>query len=265
MSPLRALAALGLGLAGLLATPADALDCRRESFDNHSFSLCRLNPAEGDLRLFLNNAEGVPYGDFDAVQAAFPGKRLAFAMNAGMYHPDRAPVGYYVEDGEPMARLLTGASAGNFGLLPNGILCLNGDKARVIETLRFVEQEPVCRYATQSGPMLVIDGELHPRFLESSNSRYVRNGVGTSPDGEEAVFVISDEPVSFWEFGRFFKDFLGMQQALFFDGNVSRLHAPDFGRSDSGREMGPIVGLLLDPIVPPPEAGAEVDQGGAGG
>ncbi|WP_373355376.1 phosphodiester glycosidase family protein [Pseudoroseicyclus sp. CXY001] len=234
-----------------LAGPAAALDCRRESFEGRSYALCRLSPEEGDLRLFLNDANGQPFGEFSAVEAAFPDKRLVFAMNAGMYHPDRAAVGYYVEGGEAQTRLLTSASPGNFGLLPNGVLCLTADSAEVIETRRFAEEEPACDYATQSGPMLVIDGKLHPRFLESSTSRYVRNGVGTSASGDEAVFVISDEPVTFWEFGSFFRDFLGIDQALFLDGNVSRLHAPDFGRSDAGRAMGPIVGLLVDP----PEGG----------
>ncbi|NDU99742.1 phosphodiester glycosidase family protein [Pseudoroseicyclus tamaricis] len=257
MIPRLALAAL----FALLAAPSVALDCRRESFEGRSFSLCRVSPSEGELRLFLDDAEGQPYGSFEAVQEAHPDRRLAFAMNAGMYHPDRSPVGHYVEEGEEVMRLLTNASPGNFGLLPNGVLCLNDDSARVIETLRFADESPACRYATQSGPMLVIDGELHPRFLESSTSRFVRNGVGTTPEGDEATFVISDEPVTFWEFGRFFRDFLGLDQALFFDGNVSRLHAPDFGRSDMGRSMGPIVGLLVPPIVD----GGEVDPAGAGG
>jgi uncharacterized protein YigE (DUF2233 family) len=114
----------------------------------------------------------------------------------------------------------------------------------VVETLRFEAEKPECRDATQSGPMLVIDGALHPRFLPNSTSRYIRNGVGTTDAGDLAVFAISNAPVTFHEFGRFFRDHLGLPQALYFDGNVSRLHAPGLGRSDAGFVLGPIVGVL---------------------
>ena len=93
--------------------------------------------------------------------------------------------------------------------------------------------------------MLVIDGALHPRFLENSNSRYIRNGVGTSNDGKIATFVISDAPVNFHTFGRVFRDYLGLRNALYFDGNVSRLRAPDLGRDDTGfAPLGPIIGVV---------------------
>ncbi|KAG1715271.1 Ribosome-binding factor A [Nymphon striatum] len=140
---------------------------------------------------------------------------------------------------------LPNAGPGNFGLLPNGILCLRDGRADVIETLKFRDTAPDCTHATQSGPMLVIDGELHPRFLPDSTSRYIRNGVGTSADGTQAVFVISDTSVTFHEFGSFFRDALEMPNALFLDGNVSRLYAPELGRADSGRRMGPIVGVVI--------------------
>jgi uncharacterized protein YigE (DUF2233 family) len=93
--------------------------------------------------------------------------------------------------------------------------------------------------------MLVIDGALHPRFLPDATSRFVRNGVGISPDGRTAHFLISDGPVTFQEFARAFRDGLGVPQALYFDGNVSRLYAPELGRADSGRRLGPIVGLVV--------------------
>mgnify|MGYP000971683221 FL=1 len=93
--------------------------------------------------------------------------------------------------------------------------------------------------------MLVIDGALHPRFLKDGTSRYIRNGVGTSADGKRAVFVISDAPVNFHTFGRYFRDVVQVPQALYFDGKVSRLFAPEIGRSDFGFSLGPIVGVAV--------------------
>ena len=232
-------------LLAVAAAPAAGLDCRRISFEGNRYDVCEVDPATDVLRTFLGDAEGRPLGSFGAVEAA-AGRPLLFAMNGGMYHPDRAPVGLYIEDGAVVREAVTSAGPGNFGLLPNGVLCIEDGRARVIETLDYVASPPACRYATQSGPMLVIDGALHPRFLPRSTSRHVRNGVGTSTDGDRAAFAMSADPVTFYEFARLFRDALGLPQALYLDGNVSRLHAPALGRSDGGFAMGPIVGVLGD-------------------
>ena len=92
--------------------------------------------------------------------------------------------------------------------------------------------------------MLVIDGALHPRFLADSPSVNLRNGVGVSDDGQRAVFAISNDPVNFHLFSRLFREGLGLNNALFLDGSISRLHAPELGRSDWGVPMGPVVGLV---------------------
>ena len=114
----------------------------------------------------------------------------------------------------------------------------------VIETLTFDMQKPTCRFASQSGPMLVIGGELHPRFLVESDSLYIRNGVGVSADGKTAYFAISNAAVNFYVFARLFRDGLGAPNALFFDGHISRLYAPQLGRSDIGFPIGPMVGVV---------------------
>ena len=235
----RALAALALASA---ATPAAAVECRDMRFEGIPYTLCEAAPREERLRLFLNDEEGRPFGDFAALEAERG--PLAFAMNAGMYHADRRPVGLYVEDGEQVAPLVPGPGPGNFGLVPNGVLCLSDDGAFVLESAAWAEGGRACDDATQSGPMLLIGGEIHPRFRPDSDSRNIRNGVGTSADGTRAVFALSRRPVTFWEFARLFRDGLGLPDALYLDGRVSRLHAPALGRSDRGARMGPIVGIL---------------------
>jgi uncharacterized protein YigE (DUF2233 family) len=228
---------------GALAVPASAA-CRSITFDDLPYTVCEVIAGQ-DLRLFLNGTDGV-LGSFSAVNArlAGEGRRLAFAMNAGMYHSDRRPVGLYIENGVETAPIVTREGPGNFGLLPNGVFCILSDRLAVIESRAFAESPPACRFATQSGPMLVIGGALHPRFLPDSTSRYVRNGVGVSADGTRAVFAISDRVVTFHQFARLFRDGLGLPDALYLDGSISRLHAPALDRSDGGFAMGPIVGLV---------------------
>ena len=229
-----------------LASPAAGEVCRTERFAETGFTVCEVQAGD-DLRLFLNGADGKPLSGFDRVSAVLEaeGRRLVFAMNAGMYHPDRSPVGLYVEDGKALHRIVTRAGPGNFGLLPNGVFCIRDGTFAVIESRRYAEEKPLCRYATQSGPMLVIDGKLHPKFVAESSSLFYRNGVGVSADGRTAWFAISDAPVNFHAFAQFFRDALGAPQALYFDGNISRLYAPDIGRNDLGFPMGPMVGLAV--------------------
>lgn len=229
------------------ALPAWAVTCENLTYQANRYTICTVDLAEDDLRLFLYDDTNAPYGQFSAVDRALraQGETLSFAMNAGMYHEDRAPVGHYVENGQEVMRVIANPGPGNFGLLPNGILCLRPGRADVFETLDFVAQAPACTYATQSGPMLVIDGALHPRFLPDSTSRFIRNGVGTSADGTQAVFAISNNAVTFHDFGTLFRDHLNLPNALFFDGNISRLYAPDLGRDDFGFALGPMIGVVV--------------------
>lgn len=238
---MRAVLALILSLAPVAATAAG---CRDTSFEGASYTVCEVTAGE-DLQLFHSGPDGA-YGSFRNVDAALgaEGKALGFAMNAGMYHRDLAPVGLYVEDGVQVSKLVTRDGPGNFGLLPNGVFCI-GEGFRVVESRAFKAERPDCRYATQSGPMLVIGGELHPKLLPESDSTYVRNGVGVSGDGQRAVFAISNDAVNFHSFARFFRDELGLPDALYFDGNISRLYAPELGRHDGGFPMGPIVGTVV--------------------
>jgi len=235
--------ALVLGLAGQLAAAAD---CEDRSYGGRSYTICEVDATREEIRLFLKDETGKLLGQFFAVDAGLKaqGQRLGFAMNAGMYHEDRSPVGHYRENGTELMRVIPNAGPGNFGMLPNGVFCVRAGRADVIETRRFLREAPDCVQATQSGPMLVIDGALHPRFLRDSDSRFLRNGVATSADGGRAVFVISNERVTFYEMASFVRDALKLPQALYFDGNVSRLYAPGLGRADAGFLLGPIVGVV---------------------
>jgi uncharacterized protein YigE (DUF2233 family) len=236
-------------IAFLLAWPsvlaANTVSCSAEVFEGNRLTVCRVDAQEADLRLFLRDAGGKILGQFDAVQDGLKdGQSLVFAMNGGMYHPNRKPVGYYVENGKAEQRLYPNAGPGNFGLVPNGVFCIREGRADVIESKTFEANPVACSYATQSGPMLVIDGALHPKFLPQSTSKFIRNGVGTSTDGHQAIFVKSENAVNFHSFARYFRDVLKLPQALFLDGKISRLHAPEINRSDPGFWMGPIIGAV---------------------
>jgi len=238
-------ALLGL-LAALYAAPVAAVECSDIAYDGNRYTVCEVDASKEQLQLFLRDEQGNVYGQFSLIDAALArdGQKLAFATNAGMYHADRSPVGLYIENQQQQMRLIPNAGPGNFGLLPNGVFCMREGRADVYESLAYRDSGINCTHATQSGPMLVIDGALHPRFLVDSNSYYIRNGVGTSADGKRVVFAISRNAVTFHQFGRLFRDHLNLPSALYFDGNISRLHAPSVSRSDNGFMMGPVVGVV---------------------
>lgn len=219
------------------------MPCQTVTFEGIPITWCAAKAGQ-DVRLWLKDASGALIGTPERLKAQLaPGERLVFAMNAGMYAPSREPVGLYVENGVEQHPIVTAEGPGNFGLLPNGVFCV-GERFAVVESRAFAASPLPCRHATQSGPMLVIDGALHPRFLPESDSTYIRNGVGVSADGQTAWFAIADRPLTFHRFARFFRDALGAQNALYLDGSVSRLIVPGEGRADFGLPMGPIIGLV---------------------
>jgi len=242
LAALPALAAFASGPAGA-AEPAK--NCRKITHQSASYVVCTFDLRKHDLRLFLNDASGAPYGSFRALRAdlASRGMALPFAMNAGMYHRDRSPVGYYVEGRRKLKNAVTGPGPGNFHMRPNGIFFIEGKTAGVMESRAFLKRNRRPDYATQSGPMLVIGGKLHPRFLKGSEFRKRRNGVGVI-NRHEVVFAISNSAVSFHDFATLFRDKLACRNALFLDGTISSLHAPEIGRADFLFPVGPIVGVI---------------------
>lgn len=235
-----------IALAAVTAQTAAAAACHASAQGETRYVVCEFDPAAEDIRLFLNDSSGAPFGDFGPVAAALKenGETLVFAMNAGMYHKDRSPVGLYVEDGVEKKKISTRNGPGNFHLIPNGVFWIENAGAHVRDTDTYLgAAHDVTGYATQSGPMLVIGGAIHPKFLIDATSRKRRNGVGVRKDGS-VVFALSDTPVTFYEFATYFRDVLKTPNALYLDGAISRLYAPELSRNDPGARMGPIVGVV---------------------
>jgi len=242
---LAAFGALAALLAPFAAAPAAAAPaCAPREFNGARYTVCSFDARRDDIRLYWADAQHKPYGGFAALSQDLTAHRrtLRFAMNAGMFGDDLAPVGLYVEDGKRRVRADTRAGPSNFHLLPNGVFWVGDGVAGVAETARYLADAPAARYATQSGPMLVIDGRIHPKILPTGTSEKIRNGVCVR-DGTTAVFAIAEEPVTFYAFALLFRDGLGCANALFLDGSVSSLYAPELGRDDELTPLGPMIGV----------------------
>jgi uncharacterized protein YigE (DUF2233 family) len=223
---------------------AAAGPCADLQADGRSYTVCRFDPAKADLRLFWRGPDKTPLKSFGAAAATLaPDEKLVFAMNAGMYDDKQAPLGLYIEKGVELKRANLRGGSGNFHLKPNGVFYLADGKGGVLETSEFLKLRPKADYATQSGPMLVVNGKIHPRIHAEGVSEKVRNGVGVDGKGE-VVFAISNGAVTFHRFASLFRDALGCDNALFFDGSISALYAPDLGRNDFTAPLGPMVGAV---------------------
>jgi uncharacterized protein YigE (DUF2233 family) len=223
--------------------------CSQQFFDGSQFTVC--NPGNGDLKMFAAGPKEQPVRRFADLETRISTGRVAFAMNAGMFDTGGHPIGLAIVDGRQVHAINLRRGGGNFHLLPNGVFLLRkGGRAEVVRSDEFKPSANI-RLATQSGPMLVIEGKLHPKIEADGPSRNVRNGVGVTSIGK-ALFVISDEPVSFGKFARFFRDGLHTPNALFLDGAVSSLWDPANARQDAGVPLGPII-VAFKPAASTPD------------
>ena len=213
--------------------------CERVTFEGVPLTHCIADPAMHRIETAL----GPPYRSFAALtdDLGEKAKTVAFAVNGGMFGDDGKPIGYYVEDGKRLKTLNRAEGGGNFHLKPNGVFFGSGGQWRVMTSDDFyhkVADRP--EFGTQSGPMLVIAGKLHPALAAEGPSKLIRNGVGVDAAGR-AHFVLSEAPVSFGRFARYFRDRAKTANALYLDGSVSALWNPATNRRDESVPLGPLI------------------------
>jgi uncharacterized protein YigE (DUF2233 family) len=211
--------------------------------DESKFLFYEVNPTKRNLAFYWKSENGQPFKTFKNLKTELDkkDKKLVFAMNAGMFKTDFSPLGLYIENGKTITELNATKNAyGNFYLQPNGIFYLTKENKAVICTTKNFKPNINIQYATQSGPMLVIDGKLHPKFTKGSTSLHFRNGVGILPNGN-LLFVMSKEKVNFHSFATFFKN-KKCENALYLDGFVSKTYLPAKDANDLGGNFGVIIG-----------------------
>ena len=196
-----------------------------------------------DLRLYWKNDTGQIFGNIGKLKDWLDtkGEKLVFAMNAGMFKPDHSPQGLFIQDQKIVEKLDTASGDGNFYLKPNGIFYTStGNQAVICKTEDFGNNREI-KYATQSGPMLVTDGQIHPAFKAGSTNLHIRNGVGILPDGK-VLFALSKDKINLYDFASYFKS-AGCRNALYLDGFVSRMYLPEKNWIQTDGDFGVIMGV----------------------
>lgn len=218
--------------------------------DNHGnrFDVVRVDLSTDVVEMTIKDPSGRRIASLGALVDLFTSRHEEpwFATNGGMFTPAYEPVGLYVENGRELFPLNRSPGSGNFFMLPNGVFAVGGRQARVLSTDAFARlpgaERAALTFATQSGPMLVIDGRPHPAFRADSSYRAIRSGVGQiSPT--KLVFAISENPVTFLELADLFRVDYGCQQALYLDGSISRAWIPSLGHRDLGGDFGVMIAV----------------------
>lgn len=228
-----------------LHSPAFALDCSQVNSAGHELTVCRADPQRDSIHLFLNDESGRPFRTIAALEKSLAahGKHLTFAMNAGMFQADYSPVGLFIEQAKELAPLNLKNERGNFFLKPNGVFYLSPAGAGIVQSAEFPKVSAQATLATQSGPMLVIEGHIHYRLSSTSTSRHIRNGVGVD-DAGKVIFAVSDSPLSLYEFAVAFRDDLHCPNALYLDGSVTSVYVPALNQRIQRADIGPILAVV---------------------
>jgi uncharacterized protein YigE (DUF2233 family) len=218
---------------------------RKKSTDDRFVSFV-VNSKKQDLKLYWKNEKQENFKSIVNLKNWLDKsqRKLVFAMNAGMYKLDNSPQGLFIENQKLITPLDTTSGNGNFYLKPNGVFYLTVDNLPTIcTTTNFIDNGKV-KYATQSGPMLVIDGQIHSAFKEGSTNLNIRNGVGILPDNK-IIFAMSKKEINFYDFADYFKK-LGCKNALYLDGLVSRTYLPEQNWTQIDGNFGVIIGVTTE-------------------
>jgi uncharacterized protein YigE (DUF2233 family) len=190
----------------------------------------------GILELRWLGNDGKPLMSFNGLQKQLSreGKTIDFATNAGIYEQGPKPCGLTICNGEELVPLNMRDDEGNFYLKPNGVFFVSTEQgAGIMESAEYQRAQIHPRLATQSGPLLLRRGVIHPAFKAGSQNKRQRSAVGVRASDGQAIFVLSDRDdrdkgrVTFHQLASFFLH-LGCKDALFLDGDISDMitHPP---------------------------------------
>ena len=216
---------------------------KNEIFEDEQFISYIVHPKTQNLAFYWKNEKGENFKNAANLISWLKSKnkQLLFSTNGGMYKKDHAPQGLFIENQIVKTEIDTSNGNGNFYLKPNGIFYISTNNIpNICKTEDFINNGQI-KYATQSGPMLVIDGKIHAAFKENSTNLNIRNGVGILPNNQ-IVFAISKKEINFYDFAAYFKK-LGCKNALYLDGFVSRTYLPEKNWKQLDGDFGVIIGV----------------------
>lgn len=184
-----------------------------------------LNPKTETIRMYWLQTDGKPYRSINyLLESIGKDKQINAVMNGGIYSTEYKPNGLYIENGKTLSKLNRQKGKGNFFIRPGGVFSVRGDNMQ-IDTLETFRSSPSIDFAVQSGPILIRNGVINKRFTSASESKKIRNGIGITADGQ-VIFLISTQPMNFYQFALAAKNTLKINNLLYLDGSISKMYTP---------------------------------------
>lgn len=202
-----------------------------------------VDPQKQQVQFFWKDADGHIYRNIGNLKTslAASGRKLVFAMNGGMYKTDNSPLGLYIENGNTITRINRDTGYGNFYLEPNGVFYITKDNKAFIRRTKDFKTTTGIKYATQSGPMLLIDGKINPILKKGSANVNIRNAVGILPNNK-ILFAISTQEINFYGLAMYFES-MGCKDALYLDGYVSKMYLRSQNIEQTTGDLGVLIGV----------------------
>ncbi|MFK7946824.1 MAG: phosphodiester glycosidase family protein [Saprospiraceae bacterium] len=218
-----------------MALQLDGSHSREINFKGVKYDVFVADLRSVKLQMHWKDSQGNLLKDINSLKndMAKKGQKPLFVTNGGIYAQKFIPEGLYIENGQLLKGLNTKNANGNFYLKPNGVfLVTENQSAAVVKTEEFVKLHNVLKgrndkinFAVQSGPQLLVNGKIHPKFNANSPNKYIRNGVGIfNNNSKKVVFAITQEKVNLYDFSSFFYEVMKCDDALYLDGFVSRMY-----------------------------------------
>lgn len=217
----------------------------RISYNKHTFDTYTVNFSKQKIKMYWKNTKGEKLKNIKTLKKYLESKnqKIIFATNAGMYMPDNSPQGLYIENKKQLIPIdLAPTGYGNFYMQPNGVFLVTKKYAKVVPTPEFAKNKKGVLYATQSGPMLVANGNINSNFTKGSANVHIRSGVGITKDGT-VIFAISNQLVNFYDFAHVFKEILKCDNALYLDGAISEMYLTSLKRPEFVQDFGAMIAI----------------------
>jgi uncharacterized protein YigE (DUF2233 family) len=208
------------------AYAADGVEVSCVTLKQATYVILRVDLNAARIKLLWRNPAGLSYGSLGEAYRQLGGDLLALT-NAAIYSENQAPEGLHIEGDITLSPLNLENGDGNFYWKPNGVFYVTDAGAGIVESEKFnsLNERGGIHEATQSGPLLVIDGEVNHNLKPGSQSLYVRNGIGVK-SAAEVYILISEDEVSLYDFAAVFTEQLHCPNALYLDGCVSQMYLP---------------------------------------
>lgn len=218
------------------------------TFNGWEYHAIIINPTSQKIKMHWLSSNNTIYKNLGSVKKDLSktSQKVLMLTNGGMYQEDNTPLGLFISEGKELKSINTKSSSfGNFYIQPNGVFYTDSAGAYLITTAAFTKmnkaKKQTIQYATQSGPMLVLDDKINSQFTHQSRNFNLRSGVGKLSNNN-IVFIISRSyTTNFHDFAVIFRDVFGCKNALYLDGAISRMYLPALRPTDLGGDFGVII------------------------